>query len=55
LETMVLRGPLAKIRPFAESVIAQRGVRNGNIHIVPVAVHYSVVDDERHAHFHPAH
>jgi CopG family nickel-responsive transcriptional regulator len=55
LETMLLRGPLAKIRPFAESVIAQRGVRNGNIHIVPVAVHYSVVDDERHAHFHPAH
>jgi CopG family nickel-responsive transcriptional regulator len=36
LEVVVLKGPQARIRAFADAVIAQRGVRFGNLHVVPV-------------------
>jgi CopG family nickel-responsive transcriptional regulator len=35
VETVILRGPVAQVRAFAESVMAQRGVRHGNLHLVP--------------------
>lgn len=38
LETSVLRGPLGRIRRFAEQFIARRGVRHGDLHLVPVTV-----------------
>ncbi|MHB8623664.1 MAG: nickel-responsive transcriptional regulator NikR [Sulfuricaulis sp.] len=37
LETVMLRGPVQAVRTFAEAVIAERGVRHGNLHVVPAA------------------
>jgi CopG family nickel-responsive transcriptional regulator len=36
LETLILRGPLAAVRSFAEALIAERGVRHGQLNLVPV-------------------
>jgi CopG family nickel-responsive transcriptional regulator len=54
LETVVLRGPQAEVRAFAESLIAERGVRHGKIHIVPVEVEYTQVRGAPHMHLRPA-
>ena len=37
LETVVLRGPTAAVQAFAQQLVALRGVRHGNIHLVPLA------------------
>jgi CopG family nickel-responsive transcriptional regulator len=44
IETVILRGPTDRVQAFAQSVIAQPGVSNGHLHLVPVAL--------RHAHGH---
>ena len=44
METVVLRGPVAAVRACAEQLIALRGVRHGNMHLVPL---HGV---QRHAH-----
>ena len=36
LETVVLRGPSAAVHAFAAHLVAVRGVRNGNVHLVPL-------------------
>ena len=36
LETVMLRGPVSAVRAFAETVIAERGVHHGNLHMIPV-------------------
>lgn len=36
LETVVLRGPTAQVQAFAQLLVALRGVRHGNIHLVPL-------------------
>ncbi len=36
LETAVLRGPVGAVTACAEQLIALRGVRHGNIHVVPL-------------------
>jgi CopG family nickel-responsive transcriptional regulator len=36
LETVVLRGPLPAVRACADQLVALRGVRHGNIHLVPL-------------------
>ena len=36
LETVVLRGPVKAVRLFSQMLIALRGVRHGNIHVVPL-------------------
>lgn len=38
LESSVLRGPLERVRRFADQVIARRGVRHGELQLVPVEV-----------------
>lgn len=45
LESVILKGPDAAVRTFADSLIAERGVRHGQLNIVSVAV-----DKERHRH-----
>lgn len=35
LEVAVLAGPASQIRALADAVTAQRGVRHGNLHVVP--------------------
>ena len=44
IETVILRGRTDLVQAFARSVIAQPGVSNGHLHLVPVAT--------RHAHGH---
>lgn len=54
LETMALRGPIRQVQAFAESLIAERGVRHGHLHLVPVALEISrVLGGEPHVHLHP--
>lgn len=57
LETVVLRGPLREINQFAKKLIALRGVRHGNIHIIPLDIehrgeghHFGL---EQHVHYKP--
>ncbi len=45
MEVTILEGPISAVRRFAEDVIAERGVRHGQLNIVPV-------DAEDHAHDH---
>lgn len=45
LEVAILKGPIVKVRALAESVQAERGVKQGRLVIVPAAVE----DEHRHA------
>jgi len=36
VETAILRGPLGALTEFAQSVIAQTGVRHGSINLIPL-------------------
>lgn len=55
LEVVILRGTIAVVRSFAESVIAERGVRHGKLHLVPVEMQESAhaPDGSRHIHSSP--
>jgi CopG family nickel-responsive transcriptional regulator len=59
METVVLRGPMERVRGFANAVTAQPGVRHAKLQILPVAVreqtHGHGSDDEspRHLHLEP--
>ena len=45
LETVVLRGPTAAVRACAAQLVALRGVRHGNVHLVPLDA-----QEARHSH-----
>lgn len=49
LETVILRGATAQVRCFAEAMIAERGVRHGQLNLVPVDM------DMQHHHHHGEH
>ncbi|MDP9109523.1 MAG: nickel-responsive transcriptional regulator NikR [Pseudomonadota bacterium] len=53
LETVVLRGKFKEVSAFADSLIAQSGVRHGNIHIVPVQRDLPSRGQHRHVHLLP--
>lgn len=36
METAILKGPAAAVQSFANQLVAERGVRHGNVHLVPV-------------------
>lgn len=36
LDTLILRGPVGQVRAFADRLIAERGVRSGRIHLIPL-------------------
>lgn len=38
LETVILKGPVAAVRGFAQSVMAERGVRHGALNLVSVRI-----------------
>jgi len=38
LESVVLRGPVAAVRNFADALIAERGVRHGQLNLIDVEV-----------------
>jgi CopG family nickel-responsive transcriptional regulator len=52
LETVILRGPRNTVRAFADSVIAERGVRHGSLNVVTVDV---VRGPTSHRHAHGTH
>ena len=59
LETVVLRGPLQEVKTFAKKLTALRGVRHGNIHLIPLSVersdqHGHASAEHSHAHDHDA-
>jgi CopG family nickel-responsive transcriptional regulator len=45
LESVILKGPAASVRAFADALIAERGVRHGSLNVVSVEV-----DQGRHSH-----
>lgn len=49
LEIGVLKGSMAEVQHFAEHVIAERAVRHGSLHLVPVPK----PDEDRPGHAHP--
>lgn len=53
LETVILRGTYRRVSDFANSLVAQSGVRHGNIHIVPVEMETPTRKQHTHMHFHP--
>jgi CopG family nickel-responsive transcriptional regulator len=59
LESVVLRGPADRVQAFADSVIAQPGVRNGQLYILPVEIseqqhrHGDTDGGHRHLHLKP--
>lgn len=52
LEIALLRGPVQKIREFANNLMAVRGVRHGSLHMVPVTVNETSHDEHGHKHVH---
>jgi len=57
METVVLRGPVERVRGFANAVIAQAGVRHGTLSILPVRIREQAHEHgdgaEPHLHFEP--
>ncbi|MGA7981838.1 MAG: nickel-responsive transcriptional regulator NikR [Chromatiaceae bacterium] len=56
METVVLRGPVGRVQGFANSVIAQAGVRHGRLYILPATLteqaHGHATTDQPHRHVH---
>ncbi len=50
LESVLLRGPIRAVETFAASVIGERGVRHGRLHVVPVVADQVHAHPSRHAH-----
>lgn len=46
LETLLLRGPSSVVHAYAQRLMAVRGVRHGNLHMIPVVM------DQAHQHSH---
>jgi CopG family transcriptional regulator, nickel-responsive regulator len=55
IESVILKGPVQAVRKFANSVVAERGVRHGqlNLVMVDVAAEHTHGDGTRHTHLKP--
>ena len=53
IEVVILRGPTAAVTAFAQSVIAQKGVRHGKFYPVPAEIDSSLNRSNGHTHVHP--
>jgi CopG family nickel-responsive transcriptional regulator len=51
METVILKGPMPAVQAFANELIAERGVRHGNVHLVPVEMD-AVSHKKGHSHVH---
>jgi CopG family nickel-responsive transcriptional regulator len=49
LEVVVLQGPTASVRQFADATMAETGVRHGQLHLVPTERRHG---DHAHGHDH---
>lgn len=57
LETVILKGPTTLVRRFAGTLMAERGVRHGQLNLIALeAEHHHAHDDqgEEHVHYRPA-
>ncbi len=57
IESVILKGPSAEVRRFADALVAERGVRHGSLNVVAIEVeHHHVHHDhgEAHVHYRPA-
>jgi CopG family nickel-responsive transcriptional regulator len=54
LEVVVLQGPVAQVRTFADAVMAERGVRHGKVHMISISVDETSHGGARHAHSRPS-
>ena len=45
IETVMLKGPVKRVREYAEEIIAERGVRHGQVTFIPVEI-----ENEEHRH-----
>ncbi len=52
LEIAILKGPIKHVEDFANAVIAVRGVRHGNLHMVPIEVDETAHSPDGHKHVH---
>lgn len=50
LESLMLKGPVEQVRAFAERLSAERGVRHGQLNLIPVVTSNT---DHAHPHLHP--
>jgi CopG family nickel-responsive transcriptional regulator len=50
LEVAILRGPAAELRALADETTSQRGVRHGQLHLVPAEVRHDRHVHGRHVH-----
>jgi len=55
IETVLLKGPAAAVRAFADAVIAERGVRHGAVNVVGVDVEDGGHGRQGHTHVRPHH
>lgn len=53
LETVILRGRIDDVRACADAIVAQTGVRHGNLHLVPVDIKSGSRTPGAHRHVHP--
>jgi len=53
IETVILRGQTSAVTAFAQSVIAQTGVRHGRMHLIPMDADAPKSRREKHVHTHP--
>ncbi|MBK8890215.1 MAG: nickel-responsive transcriptional regulator NikR [Dechloromonas sp.] len=57
LEAVILKGPATQVRQFAGALMAERGVRHGQLNLIALqAEHHHAHDDqgEEHVHYRPA-
>jgi CopG family nickel-responsive transcriptional regulator len=56
IETVLLKGSVRRVREFADEIIAERGVRHGNLNLVSVAMSAPHTHDgSTHRHLKPHH
>lgn len=58
LETVILKGPTAEVRQFADALMAESGVRHGQLNLVALQAeqqaHHHGPGGQPHRHYHPA-
>ena len=54
METVILKGPTAEVVKFADSLIAQTGVRHGQLNLVPAQLEKPAPKSHFHHHIHPS-
>ncbi|MEP7247771.1 MAG: nickel-responsive transcriptional regulator NikR [Gammaproteobacteria bacterium] len=54
METVILKGPTVEVIKFAESIIAQTGVRHGKLNLIPGEMEKTLMKLHGHRHLRPS-